>query len=226
MPIIDQHYSNSRANMGFKLFLPEQYGSPTMGPFPLLLFLHGIKRRGSDLRLLDGYGLLGIAERREHFPYLLIAPQCPEATFWPEHRDLVLGIVEQVSQAYRVDRSRVYLTGFSMGGNGVWDLAANTEGVFAAAAPLAGWYDPTSAARLRSTPVWAFHGEDDDTVPIAGSVEMIRAIAEAGGTPSFTKLPNHGHAIMDVTYERPELWGWFLLHSTKYEGGNPHRPDR
>jgi predicted peptidase len=217
MPVIDQHYNIGLATMGYKLFLPEHYGNLTAEAFPLLLFLHGIKRRGSDLRRLDGYGLLGIAERREHFPYVLVVPQCPEGAFWPENRDLVLGVLEQVAHTYRVDRSRMYLTGFSMGGNGVWDLAANTEGVFAAAAPLAGWYDPNAAARLRSTPIWAFHGEDDDTVPIDGSVEMIQAIAEAGGTPKFTKLPNRDHAIMDVTYERPELWEWFLMHTARKE---------
>lgn len=213
MPLMNQQYIENQSTMGYKLFLPKSYdGNNAQESFPLILLLHGIKKRGNDLSLLDSYGILSIAEQNEDFPYILVVPQCPPDTFWPENRNMVLGVLNQVTTGHRVDRKRVYLTGFSMGGNGVWDLAANTRGLFAAAAPLAGWYDANAAEQLVTTPIWAFHGEDDDIVPCSKTEEMVQAVIRAGGAPKFTTYPGLKHPIMVEVYGNPKLYEWFSIH--------------
>lgn len=214
-------------SMGYKLYLPSHYDDIQSAnkTFPLLLFLHGIRKRGDDLRLLDNYGLTDIAGKLENFPFIVVAPQCPADTFWPENRNLVLGLLDQVRNDYRVDRQRVFLTGFSMGGNGVWDLAANSENVFAAAVPLAGWYDTSAAIQFKSIRIWAFHGEDDDVVPISKTEEMVSAIKDAGGTPRFTRYPGLKHSIMEETYTKLELYKW-LEQEAGSVGQKPHENEK
>ncbi len=107
-------------------------------------------------------------------------------------------IVDMLQQEYRgIDPHRLYVTGLSMGGYGTWEAIERWPGYFAAAAPISGAGDPSKAALLVHTPIWAFHGALDKTVPVSGSRDMIQAIINAGGHPRYTEYPNDGH----------DLWG-------------------
>lgn len=196
-----------KAEIGYRLFKPNQYDSSEK--WPLFLFLHGIKKRGKDLSLLDNYGFLKHAEQRTDFPYFILAPQCPSFTFWPVVRNEVIELLNQVISQYNIDKNQVYLTGFSMGGNGVWDYAVHASDHFAAAIPIAGWYEKEAAQSI-SIPVWAFHGANDDVVPVSGSTDMINAMKESGKDVLFTSYPGlkHGHEVMEITYSNPDLYDW------------------
>ena len=107
-------------------------------------------------------------------------------------------IVDMLQQEYQgIDSHRLYVTGLSMGGYGTWEAIERWPGYFAAAAPISGAGDPSQAALLVHTPIWAFHGALDTTVPVSGSRDMIQAIINAGGHPLYTEYPNDGH----------DLWG-------------------
>lgn len=211
MPTIDRQSDQVNNQLGYKLFLPENVEQVSL---PLILFLHGIKKRGDDLSVLEDYGLMRVAEQKPKFNYIVVAPQCPADTYWTSHRGSILKIIEEVCRQYPVDETRMYLTGFSMGGNGVWDLAARNPEVFGAVAPIAGWYEVSEAEKLTSMPIWAFHGEKDDVVPISNSEVMVAAIREIGGNPRFTRYPDldHQHQVMYETYSNPELYDWFEFH--------------
>ncbi|RXZ78817.1 phospholipase [Paenibacillaceae bacterium] len=196
-----------KTNMGYNLFIPDHYDAQK--EWPIILFLHGIKRRGADPSMLNHYGLLKIAENSPDFNFLVLAPQCPALAYWPAVRHEVLALLDQVMADYRVDEKKVYLTGFSMGGHGAWDLAAHASHRFAAAAPLSGWFEKEAVDRI-DVPIWAFHREDDDTVTIDGSIQMVEALQEAGKEVKFTSYPGIAHAIMEETYGNPDLFAWLL----------------
>ena len=188
-----------KANLGYRLFTPNHYDSNIS--WPVILFLHGIKKRGKDLSLLDDYGLLKHVETLKDFPFFVLAPQCPSFVSWPVVRHEVIALLIQVLSRFNIHKKQVYLTGFSMGGNGVWDLAAHSSDIFSAAVPIAGWYESEAAQQI-NIPVWAFHGEDDDVVSISGSTNMVNAMKEAGKEVFFTGYPGmkHGHDVMERTY--------------------------
>jgi predicted peptidase len=217
MPTVNHFFNTNSIKIGYKLFLPKEYNNQNLEPFPLIMFLHGIKKRGNDLSLLEGYGLIHIAEQDADFRYIVVAPQCPSDTYWSENRTYLLELLDEVIRDYSVDQRRIYLTGFSMGGHGAWDLAAKTKDIFAAAAPIAGWYETGEAVNLTSIPIWAFHGEEDDVVPISSSESMINAIMDIGGKPRFTRYPelDHRHIVMFETYTNPELYAWFESNKKK-----------
>lgn len=220
MSLKGQYEAASGEWLNYQLFLPKAYDPAAEKEWPCILFLHGSGRRGTDIGLLDEYGLNGLAQRLDHFPFVVLTPQCPPDSSWIDHREAVLALLKETIRKNNVDATKVYVTGFSMGGSGAWDLAARSPETFAAAIPISGWFDPDQAERLKHMPIWNFHGEDDETVPLGKSDEMVAALREIGAPVKFTSYPGLGHAVMNITYDKPELFQWLLEHQSPRETGN------
>src|SRR5688572_23681850 len=192
------------------------------GPHPLVLFLHGAGERGDDNRAQLAYlpEILARPDMRKRFPAHVLAPQCPEGKSWSKRTwalenppilpDALPAMVETVSGRYAVDRTRLYLTGLSMGGFGSWDLAARMPDTWAAVVPICGGGDPGDAAKLKDVPIWAFHGAEDDVVPAQRSREMIEEVRAAGGHPRYSELVGVGHDSWTPAYESEELLEWMF----------------
>lgn len=182
------------------------------GPVPLLLFLHGAGERGDDLTAVVTQGLPKRVEAGMSLPFLILAPQCPAYGSWQCELTALNALVDEVVQAEDVDPDRVYVTGLSMGAMGTWAMAARYPGRFAAAAPVSAGWIPECGPRLATTPVWTFHGEDDDVVPIRQTEDMVAAVEKAGGDVRFTQYPGIRHDAWTRTYADPELYRWLLTH--------------
>ena len=200
-------------NLDYLFYLPKDYSNTTKN-YPLILFLHGAGERGDDLELVKIHGIPKIAEQQKDFPFIAISPQCPADKWWvdPWLIEALNALLEETIASYRVDESRVYLTGLSMGGFGTWALSMMYPEKFAAIAPICGGGMPWMAFRIKNIPVWAFHGAKDETVPIEKSEEMVAALKKIGGNIKFTIYPEAGHDSWTETYNNPELYGWFLKH--------------
>ena len=68
-----------------------------------------------------------------------------------------------MKKTYHVNENRIYLTGLSMGGFGTWKWAVENPRAFAAIAPICGGGNPKDAKKYGKLPVWAFHGNADNT---------------------------------------------------------------
>jgi predicted peptidase len=109
----------------------------------------------------------------------------------------------------------VYLTGLSMGGMWTYGWASLRPERFAAIAPVCGDWDAADACRLKSIPVWAFHGAKDNVVPIDGDRAMIEAIKACGGDARLSVYPDTGHDSWTAAYADPELFTWLLQQRRK-----------
>jgi len=190
----------------YLLYLPSDCADGR--PWPLVVYLHGAGERGSDLAILRRGGLPGLVDRGRHFDFILVSPQCPADSRWEPDR--IVKLIEHVSSSFRVDRSRVYLTGYSMGGFGTWSTACFDPDRFAAIVPLAAGGDVVQAGRLVDLPIWAFHGAKDQTVPLQASQAMVDAVRKSGGDVKLTVYPEHGHGICSLTYDNGRLFRWLL----------------
>ncbi|CAN5510079.1 prolyl oligopeptidase family serine peptidase [soil metagenome] len=207
-------YSN-HVWMDYLLYLPASYDADQKKEWPLILFLHGSGERGYDLAKIKTHGLPPYLDTQKDFPFIVVSPQCPEHQYYDNDQLIVL--LNEIQRKYRVDSSRVYLTGLSMGGWGAWQLACAHPERFAAVAPVSGWGLEDLAENMKDLPVWAFHGADDKAVPLDWDQRMINEVKKAGGDPKFTIYPGMGHNIWKKTYENPELYEWFLAHqNTKH----------
>lgn len=176
------------------------------GKYPIVMLLHGAGERGTDnaIQLIHGTaGILTYAESRME-GLIFIAPQCPNDMMWidamwdlAEHRmspsprntlEAALELLEKEVEGSNADRSRIYITGISMGGFGTWDAISRKPDYFAAAMPVCGGGDVQQAARLVDLPIFAHHGSVDSVVMPSRSKDMVEAIRKAGGTKAELTL--------------------------------------
>jgi len=191
----------------YLVYLPVDYDRDARA-WPLVLFLHGAGERGTSVELVKRHGPPKLAAVGRQFPFILISPQCPEDEYWSV--PVLKALLDRVLATYRVDRSRIYLTGLSMGGNGTWRLASAHPDLFAALAPICGWGDTASVAVLKSVPVWAFHGRKDPVVIFERGERMVSALRAAGGNVKFTVYPEAGHDSWTEAYDNPDLFEWMM----------------
>lgn len=192
--------------MKYLKYLPPSYDSDE-AEWPLLLFLHGAGERGDDLEMVKVHGPPKMIAQGRDFPFVVISPQCPEDVWWSI--DKLHALINEVVETHRIDQSRIYVTGLSMGGYGSWGLAYTYPEMFAAIAPICGIGDPEKAPLMKGIPTWVFHGAKDEVVPLMRSQEMVDALEEAGGNVRLTIYPEAGHVGAWVNaYGDPELWEW------------------
>jgi predicted peptidase len=227
---LDRTVTQAALSYPYQVFVPTGY--TTARAWPVILFLHGAGERGSDGSLQTTVGL-GPAIRRDRsrFPALIVMPQLPKDSQWVgAPAEAALAALRRTMGEFRVDSSRVYLTGISMGGHGSWYLAFRHPELFAAVAPICGWVTerpelpgsvpvvpPDSgpplaalARRLRRTPIWIFHGEMDQVVPVTASREAAAALRAGGGNARYTELLGLGHNAWDAAYGSRAFTDWLF----------------
>ncbi|MBQ3388388.1 MAG: dienelactone hydrolase family protein [Thermoguttaceae bacterium] len=203
-------YTDPVTGLSYWLFNPSDDSACTPQGYPLMIFLHGSGEKG-NANAVKSYGppMLVGTSAGETWPFITVSPVCPKGATWSASQ--LLTLIDQIASELPVDTSRIYATGLSMGGHGVWDLLIAAPEKFAAAAPLCGWSNTAYASLLVDIPIWAFHGTSDPNVSYQRSVEMINAIRTAGGTKAqITLYEGVGHNCWTVTYNNPDLYTWFL----------------
>ncbi len=202
-----------KTTLNYLLWIPAEYKKEKNKSFPIMIFLHGSGERGDSINLVKKNGPPSFLDNRTDFPFITVSPQCPVGTWW-NIEDLQQMLI-QLKGKYRIDTSRIYLTGLSMGGFGTWSWACKYPDQFAAIAPVCGGGDIQFADDLKNTPVWAFHGESDPVVPVRRTVEMVEAVNANGGSARMTIYPGIGHDSWIQAYNDPELYKWLLEHVQK-----------
>ncbi|HEX8280905.1 MAG TPA: alpha/beta fold hydrolase [Chthoniobacterales bacterium] len=196
----------------YLLFLPASYSSDPNRDWPLVLYLHGGSLRGDDVERLRRMGLPHRLETDRDFPFIAVAPLCPEGEIWTDTEALIR-LLDQVASEHRVDAKRIYVIGHSMGGRGALYTAFKHPERFAGVvalspvSPITAW-----AKHLRHVPLWLIHGANDTAAPIADSDELITAMEKAGGQPRYTRLADRDHFILDV-FDKNAVFDWLLEHS-------------
>lgn len=212
--------------MPYRLFRPE-----ATGKVPLVVYLHGSGGLGNDnLKQLGLGNILGtrvwlLPQYQRAFPCYVVVPQTDrgwirydlsEPTEGPakvlpglgDGTRLALEIVDALCHQFTIDTSRIYVTGQSMGGAGVWHMIANRPQFFAAAVPCCGSISTDDGTGSIDTPLWNFHGDSDKTVSVSTSRDRIAARRRAGGHPLSTEYAGVGHNVWEWAYTEPELIKW------------------
>ncbi len=224
--------------IGFLEYKPVDYNANPQTKYPLIIFLHGIGERGNgttDLlnvaaNAIPRYIAAGSPMRfyvnGQWQTFLVISPQlAPHLGNWPPY--YVEEMIKYAKQNLRVDTNRIYLTGLSLGGGGVWgyvNASVSNAKQVAAIAPVCGtcdWSSNICNLAQANTPVWAFHAVDDGLVGVGcttGAIGMLNACNPLSPTPpKMTIYPNGNHFIWDMAYDTLHNWQspvniyeWFL----------------
>ena len=116
--------------------------------------------KDNEKQLAWGARLFITAESRKNFPAIIIIPQCPEESFWASTKidrsttpfkiyfdysgeaewPLVAAneLVKKISDEESVDKSKLYISGLSMGGMGTFETVYRYPGMYVAALPICG----------------------------------------------------------------------------------------
>ncbi len=166
---------------------------------PLIVYLHGISGKGDDPNTLltsEGFvqwladGTLG-----EVSAYVLI-PQVPSSQKdWLAMQETVASAIGEAVSVYQIDSSNISLTGFSMGGTGVWGIAVSYPELFRCIAPCSGGVrtNQTTLSALRNMKIWTFIGTEDTTVKPQPTINFMAQLTRVNAQVVMTKFDGAMH---------------------------------
>ena len=228
------------AAMGYLEYLPPDYGNREAAP--LLVFLHGAGEAGDgsaeSLELVDDLGIPQLIAAGDWpdgpplypgaQPFVVLAPQYGQR--YADHDcafgDDLAAFLDFAVEHYEIDPARVYVTGVSCGAIGMWDYFASHGGeLVAASVPVSGhamWaMEQSGCAPLAEVPTWAFHGAEDEIIPVSFVEEQIAQIRECEGADlvpaELTIYPDTDHVgAINKTYDQSagnDIYSWLLEHT-------------
>ncbi|NQT24185.1 T9SS type A sorting domain-containing protein [candidate division KSB1 bacterium] len=259
-------HTSDTTTIPYRLCQPQDY-DPGQS-YPLVLALHGAGERGDDNVLPISFHQLAFSwsdsANQAQWPCFVVAPQCPVNERWADQdwstgsysvettpisneAVTVMDLLDSLIVEFSVDTNRIYITGLSMGGYGTWDLISRFPHFFAAAIPMSGGGDSTVVDRFAHLPIWDFHGENDSTVPVSGSRDMVTALerigrrcvythchegdctgmteeqvgieVQNGAGLLYTEWENKGHVMWAESYDYPHLFPWVFAQDKQYPVG-------
>lgn len=222
----------------YRILFPENYDRNKK--YPLILLLHGGGERGSDneKQLTHGAGLFLNENNRRQYPAIIVAPQCPADAYWaaanidrsttPFQINLDYGaepqwplvaaneLVKKIADEEAVDKSRIYITGLSMGGMGTFEAVFRYPDIYAAALPICGGGDLRAYdRRVRKTAFWVFHGSDDAVVDVKLSRDMQAKLKTLKVKTKYTEYPGVNHNSWDNAFAEPAFLEWMFAQKLK-----------
>lgn len=200
--------------------------------WPLLLFLHGYGECGDNIALVKKHGPPKLQQKFKRLSgCLIISPQCPKNSWWRVEALKSL-MDETLAERDDIDRRRIYVTGLSMGGYGIWSFISHYPDYFAAAIPICGGgdpfrlpanrppvktgikneFDPQGLRRARHLPIWTFHGTKDRSVPVKETEMLVEMLGDAGSKKArLTAYRGAGHVeAWEKAYGEPAVWDWLF----------------
>ncbi len=198
------------SDINYLLYTPKDYTGSNK-TYPLVVWLHGGDQGGSDVEKLRRSGLPKLIEGGREFPFMVFSPQNPsEELLYPIER--VASVLASVVADHRVDRSRIYLIGYSRGGFGAWSMAEQFPQTFAAVVPIAGGGIRHYLNRTNEkTAFWAFHGSRDEVIPLSDTVVLVQRLQELKRNVRLTVFEDTNHEEVEAKVLGDEaMWTWLL----------------
>jgi predicted peptidase len=203
-----QQLTITKETLQYYLYYPEDYLSNPSQTYGLLLFLHGGGESGESREEFKTNDPPKLLKEGKQFPFLILAPHNPHERKW-WNTEAVMQLLDSIVAENRVDINRIYLTGISRGGNAVWEMATQYPDRFAAMAvvcgmaplPYAHWID-------KKMPIWVFHGELDETIPVEESDAMVEKLKSMNYNIQYTRYKGVGHNAWDRAYTTDSLYTW------------------
>lgn len=204
----------------YRLFVPLGYDSNRR--YPLLLWLHGGRGRGSDnVTQLTKENQLGThywisSEVQRTFPVFVFVPQCPSDEVWAEPElnqpgpslKLTMQALEKIEKDFSIAPDRVYVAGQSMGGLGVWSVLQSYPGKWAAALVMAAYDNFTDVGAIARVPLWVFQGDADEAVPVSMVRDMMQQLKKAHANLRYTEYRKVDHQVWNKAFAEPDLLAW------------------
>ena len=201
--------------------------------YPLVLFLHGAGERGNDnqSQMVHGSGMFTNPVNQEHYPAIVLFPQCPAEGYWtfekrpeqllkevflpnPTMTPILSQVMEMVEWHIKnmpVDPKRIYVVGLSMGGMATFDLACRYPDLFAVAIPICGAVHPerlkAAAGKINFR---LFHGDADNVVSVDFSRSAYRVLKQGKAKVEYYEFPGINHNSWTPAFNKEDFMKWLF----------------
>jgi predicted peptidase len=221
---------------GYRVYVPKNRNPKKK--LPVMLYLHNNGANGTDNeKQIAGFDRF-ITIKKDAFNFIVVFPQARPNSFWiGKQTEQAIKALDQTVEEFNGDMQRLYLAGHSLGGYGTWTTAVLYPQKFAALIPIAGGIVPpfelppvakllfpkqiidivnapnpydVLATKIGDTPVWVFHGDADDSIPVKESRNIVAALKKKGSkNVNYTEYQktDHNDALLK-TFSEPKLYQW------------------
>jgi len=182
----------------YRVYVPKSYDGTSARP--MVLMLHGAlgNERYYFSYLFDPEVVKGEAERRGYILAGVNGRSRLPSYSGPSQEDS-FEVINSVTRDYKIDPTKIYLTGHSMGGFGTWLIASSKPDLFAAIAPMSSGTpvrgnDLTALLeKVKAIPTLIVHGGRDGIAPPELSRTAVEAAKKAGMKASLLEVPDADH---------------------------------
>jgi predicted peptidase len=244
--VADTGFLDRSVTVGNKTYLYQVYVPADHSPrktWPVVVSLHGNGAQGTDGLLPTARGMADyIRFNRSRFPALAVFPQAETGKRWfdGDMEELVIAELDRTIAEFKGDPSRLYLTGFSMGGTGAYRIAYRWPTRFAAIVAIAGRVDTSGAQtysdrdkqadrkanpfvaaadpfaalaeRIRLLPIRIFHGDADETVPVEQSRRLVTALKAMNSDLRYQEYAGATHVeAAEKAYADEDVMAWLFM---------------
>lgn len=221
---------------GYRVYVPANHNLKTK--LPVMLYLHNNGANGIDNeKQIKGFDK-AIASNPKIFNFIIVFPQARPNSYWiGTQTEQAIKALDQTVTEFNGDTQRLYLAGHSLGAYGTWTTAVLYPNKFAALVPIAGGIVPpfklsekakllfpkqvidildapnpyeALAAKIGNTPIWDFHGADDESIPVKESRDIVEALKKNGNkNVNYTEYAktNHNNALLKA-FAEAALYEW------------------
>ena len=218
----------------FQLFVPQNATGPNQvdpkNKKALLVFLHGSGERGSDNKAQLIHGAEFFKRMAQDHNTVVLVPQCPEDLSWhngysemtkngkiyhyPKQLktnsvlDVLEKLIDSIVIAQEIDTAKINIGGLPMGGMGTLELLRRRPGYFQRAFVICGGGHQALARQVGPTPIWFFHGEEDQVVIPKYAKKLYRKLKRKGIETKLTLYPGVDHSSWHLAFNEQELIPW------------------
>jgi predicted esterase len=231
----DQINVNSKGGVDKRdaiIYLPAHYVKNKA--YPLVIFAHGMGEAGKNVKKLYKQGLPKVLKQgyRPPFDFIMVAVQRNSFSVAPEW---LAGILKDCQKRWKIDASRIYLTGLSAGGWPVYSSQLNFSPAFAkkfaAIVINSGVITNSNKKHLdwwkeTRTPLWAIVGGSDKGY-VGNNAYMVNQINKrVPNLAHLTVRPGVGHGGWSEVYkgkvklDGKNMWEWLYQFKRKSNGSS------
>ena len=184
----------------YKIYVPKDLGAKR----PLLISCHGMNQDAAYQM-----GMLDIKSVADTAKFVTVFPEGISKS-WDisGNRDInfMLAIIDEMVEKYDIDRGRVYLSGFSMGGMFTYHAMNKIADRIAAFAPISGYPmgGATASPNVRPIPIIHTHGTSDDVVTFSNVQKNLNVWIKHNGCPETAEVTKRYRNAAHITRH---VWG-------------------
>lgn len=195
--------------LNYYLYKPDKFKEN----LPVILFLHGIGERGTNISDIEKYSLPKYLKNID-IPFIVIAPQCLENNFWEYHLRDVEKIINIEYKKNKYDKENIFLAGSSMGAYGAWNYLIQRPDLSKGIISVAGGIMlpiKQNIEKVKNKKILMYHGDKDDVVDVNVSIKTYEKLKDGNAKDVELKIINNdNHFLTSHAFKDQYIYtnGW------------------